>query len=52
MNIIKGTTETIHILPTLCIAWDKNYRTGKLYLVEVYFCWAIWWIGVEWKNRD
>ena len=47
MKLIKGKQETIHILPSLCIAWDKNRRTGKLYTLEVYTSWLGYWIGAE-----
>ena len=49
MRLIKGTQETWHLLPTICVAWD-TYK-GKAYIIDVYLSWFKWWAGVTWESK-
>ena len=52
MKLYFSTQDTITVIPTLQIFWDRNYQTGGLYTVDIYIPWGMWCVGVVWSDTE
>ena len=52
MKLYCATQDTVTIVPTICVFWDRNYQTGGLYTVDIYLTWGMWCVGVVWSDTE
>ena len=52
MKLYFATQDTVTLIPTINIFWDRNYRTGNLYNIDVYIPWGVWCVGINWTNEN
>ena len=42
--------DIVTLIPTINIMWDRNYRTGKLFFIDIFIPWGMWCIGFVWTR--
>ena len=55
MKLFIGRQDTLSLLPSISVHWDRNYKTGGFYSFYVSFDWIFWFIGVDfidWEDKE